>query len=74
MNEDEGGRKGRGFAAGCVEGLYKRVQRVKSVQRVVVAAYAAIKKRGFAAEHYGTDFSPDDIILNEAKNLITFRK
>ena len=59
---------------GYVEGLYKRVQRVKSVQRVVVAAYAAIKKRGFAAEHYGTDFSPDDIILNEAKNLITFRK
>ncbi len=41
---------------------------------MVVAAYAAIKKRGFAAEHYGTDFSPDDIILNEAKNLITFHK
>ena len=59
---------------GCIEGLYKRVQRVKSVQRVVVAAYAAIKKRGFAAEHYGTDFSPDDVILNEAKNLITCRK
>ena len=42
MNEDEGGRKGRGFAAGCVEGLYKRVQRVQKVQRVVDCRCAAI--------------------------------
>ena len=34
-----GGRKGCGFAAGCVEGLYKRVQKV---QRVVDCRCAAI--------------------------------
>ena len=35
-------KKGHGFAVGCVEGLYKRVQRVQKVQRVVDCRCAAI--------------------------------